>query len=79
MSYLRFARTGSLEPFLNQNDVDEEIGFEVTLAAQWRPNLTNNFQVAGGLSVLFPGRGFGDLYESRDPLYSLFLQLTVTY
>jgi len=79
VSYLRFAETGVLEPFLNQNDIDEEIGWEVTLNGLWRPNLTNNVQIASGLSVFFPGSGFEDIYERSDPLYSLFLQLTLIY
>jgi len=79
LSHLRFSRTGALEPFLNQDDIDDEIGWELSLSAQWRPNLTNNIQLSGGLSLFLPGAGFRDLYESGDPLYSLFLQLTVTY
>lgn len=79
VSYLRFAETGSLEPFLNQNDIDNEIGWEVTLSAVYRPLLTNNIRLAGGASVFFPGRGFGDIYESRQTLYSLFFQITLTY
>ena len=79
LSYLRFAETGVLEPFLNQNDIHEEIGWEATLGALWRPRLTNNIQLAGGLSVLFPGEGFRDIYESGDPLYSAFLQVTLIY
>jgi hypothetical protein len=79
VSYLRFAETGVLEPFLNQNDVDGEIGWEFVLSGQWRPKLTNNIQIAGGLSVLLPGAGFADLYESRDLVYSAFLQITLVY
>ncbi|MFQ5844177.1 MAG: hypothetical protein ACE5JG_04235 [Planctomycetota bacterium] len=79
LSYLRFDQTGALEPFLNQNDVESEIGFELTLAAQYRPRLTNNIQLTAGASVFLPGSGFGDLYESRDALASLFLQLTLTF
>ena len=70
---------GSLEPFLNQGSISEEIGLEATLSAVWRPNLTNNVQVAGGLSLFLPGSGFEDLYEKDDALYSLFVQLTLTY
>jgi hypothetical protein len=79
VSYLRFAETGSLEPFLNQGSISSDIGFEATLSALWRPNLTNNVQVAGGLSLFLPGDGFEDLYEESDLLYSLFVQLTLTY
>jgi len=79
ISYLRFAQTGALEPFVNQNDIDSEIGWEFTLSALYRPMLVNNIQVAGGLSLLLPGNGFADLYESDDPLFSLFVQFTLVY
>jgi len=79
VSYLFFAETGSLEPFLHQNDVDAAIGGEITLSAQYRPLLTNNVQISAGLSAFFPGEGFQDLYESRGALYSVFLQVTLVF
>ena len=79
VSYLRFAETGSLGPFVNQNDIDDEIGWEVTLNAIYRPLATNNIQFVAGVSAFFPGRGFRDLYESGDMLYSVFLQITLVY
>jgi len=78
LSYLRFAETGSLEPFVNQT-IDHEIGWEVTLSAVYRPNLTNNIQLAGGIGIFFPGDGFRDLYESDRTLFSAFLQLILVY
>jgi hypothetical protein len=79
VSYLRFAETAVLEPFLNQNDIPEEIGFEVSLGARYRPLLTNNVELSGGLSAFFPGSGFEDIYEVDDTLYSAFLQVTLVY
>lgn len=78
VSYLRFSETGSLEPFVNQ-DISNEIGWELTLSALYRPNLTNNVQLAGGVGILFPGDGFADLYGTRETLYSAFLQLILVY
>jgi hypothetical protein len=51
----------------------------VTLTAVYRPNLTNNIQLAGGLGIFFPGSGFEDLYEKSGTLYSAFLQLILVY
>ena len=34
---------------------------------------------AGVAAGFFPGRGFRDLYESHGALYSLFLELSLTY
>ena len=78
VSYLRFQETGSLEPFVNQA-IDHEIGFEIALSAVYRPNLTNNIQVAGGVGIFFPGAGFEDLYESDETLFSAFVQLILAY
>lgn len=79
LSYLRFAQTGVLEPFLNQNDIDGEIGWEANLGLIYRPKLTNNIQIASGLALFLPGGGFTDIYESDDELFSAFLQLTLVY
>jgi len=79
VSYLRFAETGALEPFLNQNDIAEEIGVEVNLGFIWRPWLTNNVMLQAGAAALFPGEGFEDVFESDDVLYSVFFQLTLVY
>jgi hypothetical protein len=79
LSYLRFAETAVLEPFLNQNDLSGEIGFEVSLGARYRPLLTNNVEFSGGLSVFFPGSGFEDIYEVDHTVYSAFLQVTLVY
>jgi len=79
VSYLRFDKTGSLEPFVNQNSIAKEIGLEVTFATVYRPLLTNNIQLAGGLSFFLPGAGFEDLYEDQGTLLSFFVQLTLVY
>jgi hypothetical protein len=78
VSYMRFSETGSLEPFVNQG-IDHEIGWEASLAALYRPNLTNNVQLIGGVSVFFPGQGFEDLYETDETLFSAFVQVILVY
>jgi hypothetical protein len=74
-----FADTASVELLTNQNDIDEEIGYEVNLLAQYRPFLNNNviFTVSG--SVFFPGSGFQDVYGDNDTLFQFFAGLTLTY
>ncbi len=78
-SHLRFAETAVLEPFVNQNDISAEIGTEIALLAQYRPLLTNNVQIQGGLALFLPGAGFMDLYETGGSLFSAFLQLTLGF
>ncbi len=33
----------------------------------------------GGAAVLFPGKGFKDIYESDDPLYHTFMNVTLQF
>lgn len=74
-----FANTGSLEYFLNQNDVGGHFGEEVNLTVQWRPLLNNNIIVTGGASGFFPGEGFRDVFEDDKALYQFFVGVTLVY
>ena len=78
-SLLRFQYTEPLESFTQQRDIREELGFDLGLGLLGRPFLNNNVLFTLGTSVFFPGAGFGDLFEERDTLYSLFAQLSLTY
>ena len=76
---LWFSDTSSLEYFLNQNHVSNDLGQELNLAFQYRPWLNNNIIMTAGGSVFFPGQGFADVYESSHPLFQLFAAITLTY
>lgn len=76
---LWFQDTRSLELFTFQPRIDREVGFEISLGLVTRPLLNNNVLLTAGASGFFPGEGFKDLYESSDPLYSVFAQLTLIY
>lgn len=79
LTHYRFSAPEALEPFLNQPGIGSGIGTELTLSAVFRPLLTNNVQIAGGVSLFLPADGFRDIYESDRPLYSAFLQVTLVY
>ncbi len=79
VNYLRFAETEPLEIYLELEDVDNEIGVEIFFGTLYRPLLTNNILISVGASVLFPGDGMQKLYQSDDTLYSVFLDVTITY
>ncbi len=78
-NYLRFVKTDPLEVLLELEDVPQDIGAEIFFGTTWRPLLTNNIIVNVGASAFFPGAGFRKIYQSDDVLYSVFLDLTVTY
>lgn len=74
-----FADTSSLELYLNQNGIDQHMGYETNLLVQYRPFLNNNVILTGGGSLFFPGEGFKDIYESDQTLWQLFAGLTLTF
>ncbi|HEX7901060.1 MAG TPA: hypothetical protein VF950_25090 [Planctomycetota bacterium] len=78
-SLLRFQYTEPLESFTQQRGIHKDLGFDVGVGLIGRPLLNNNVQFTLGTSAFFPGTGFGDLFEDRDTLYSVFAQLSLTY
>jgi len=78
-SLMRFQNTSSLQTFTQQGGISRDLGIDVNLGVVYRPLLTNNIIATFGAAGFFPGRGFRDLYESHGALYSLFLELSLTY
>ncbi|MFN7949501.1 MAG: hypothetical protein U0Z53_29360 [Blastocatellia bacterium] len=90
-NYLRFNRTEPLELVLFQPGIRHEIGHDLGLGFIYRPPLTENIIITGGVSGLLPGRGFTDIYSSncngtpqgcgagRPPLWATFLSVKFTY
>jgi hypothetical protein len=66
-SYLRFDSTHPIRTALVTNQIDRELGIDVSLGLQWRPLLTDNWIVSLGSGVLRPGRGFRDIYRRTQP------------
>ncbi len=94
-NYIQFAETGALKSILQTAQVDQEVGYDLSLGFQYRPFLTDNIIVSAGFGVLIPGRGFRDIYKTNpDPvpgfnrgpagavddfLYSGLIAVTFTY
>ncbi|HZE99990.1 MAG TPA: hypothetical protein VE981_23485 [Planctomycetota bacterium] len=78
-SLMKFQNTSSLETFAQQADIHHNVGFDVSMGVVLRPLLNNNVIMTAGAAGFFPGRGFRDIYESGDALYSFFLELSLTY
>ena len=51
---------------------------DYSVGAQWRPFLTQNVIVTGGIGLLTPLGGFAEIYR-RETLYSGFVALTLLY
>lgn len=77
-NYLRFMRTEPLEDVLFAAPIRHNIGEDFGIGAQYRPPLTENIILTGGVSMLQPGQGFRDIYTSRT-LFSVFGMAKLTF
>jgi len=67
VNYLRFDKTAPLELLLFQRPIRKSIGTDVGLGFEYRPPLSENITIRGGVAGLQPGRGLRDLYHGpRD-------------
>ncbi len=63
-NYLRFDDTDSIKRILFTDQVDREIGIDLSVGIIYRPLLTNNIIISAGVGVLIPGKGFRDIYRT---------------
>lgn len=75
-AYLSFVDTAVLEQFSGVNSVGNGIGFDFSLAAQYRPLGVDNCIVTPGIQMLVPVDGFKDLSD-EDVLFALFVNAVV--
>jgi hypothetical protein len=83
-NFMWFDKTAVLEQFVYQAHLSRFIGSDISLGVEYRPLLSNNVIIRGGVATLIPGHGFKDLYNTFpqnnvDALLSSFLELTLTY
>ena len=71
VNYSRFERTEALEVLLFQSPIRHSIGWDSSFGVHYRPSLTDNIVLTGGISALLPGQGFRDIYSGHT-LYSIF-------
>ena len=78
-NYIRLATTEPLKQVLFQDNIREELGYDLSVGLRYRPFLSNNVIVVGGAAGFIPGQGFKDIYEDGDPLYHLFTNLILQF
>jgi hypothetical protein len=71
VNFLRFERTEPLEFLLFQSPIHHTIGTDFGLGVEYRPPLSENIVLTGGVAALQPGQGFKDIYTGRT-LFSIF-------
>jgi hypothetical protein len=80
---LSFDTTDSLEFLRNQNAIDDEIGYDLSIALIYRPTFIQNIVGRLSAAMLVPGDGFKDIYRaqrgSEDFFYSVLANLILTY
>ena len=95
LNYLLFMNTDAIATALLTNNIDREIGWDLSFGVECRPFLTDNLKLNVGLGMLLPGAGFKDIYSTAttgvdgytpanpqpvaDVLYSGFLSATMTF
>ncbi len=77
-SYLRFLETSPMEALLFQQKVRPDIGVEYGGGATYRPPLSDNIVIIGGVQAMRLGRGLTDIYE-RHNLFSIFLNARLQF
>ena len=78
-NYIRLDATEPLEEILFQGDIHKDLGTDLSIGARYRPFLSNNVVIVGGLAGFIPGKGFKDIYESGDPLYHAFMNVILQF
>ena len=82
VNHLWFARTAVIEALRMQGTVRNDIGWDVSAAAIWRPQMTQNIVFRVSAAALQPGTGFRDLFENEERhrrYYSVLLNAILTY
>ena len=83
VNFLWFDKTNVLEQFIFQNQMDREIGADISTGIEYRPLLSNNVIFLFGVSTLLPANGFRQLYDRlrdhRGPLAAAFVEMVLTY
>ena len=94
-NYIRFVDTAPIKTVLLDKNVDDELGYDLSIGFTYRPTLTQNIIINAGFGVLLPGTGYRQIYRSiTDPppgfsnkspgqvdsfVYSGIIAVTLTY
>jgi hypothetical protein len=73
-NYVRFDRTEPLEIVLFQRPIRHSIGTDLGTGIEYRPPLSENIVIVGGVSSLVPGEGFRQIYNGKT-LFSIFTNI----
>jgi len=78
-NYLQFVNTSSVELFINQNDLANPIGLDLSGGAIYRPWLNNNVIFKASAAVFSPLSGWEDIYETADTRFAFLSELELRF
>lgn len=82
VNHLWFDTTATLQALRSEGSIPKSIGTDISLAAIWRPQMTQNIVLRASTAMLLPGDGFRDLFVAsrRDRrFYSFLLNSTLSF
>ena len=68
VNFMRFHHTEPLELLLFQPHIDSSIGLDYSVGVVYRPPLSENMVITGGVAALTPGTGLRQIYTSKTLL-----------
>ncbi len=94
-NYIRLVETAGLKQTLFTDEINNELGYDISLGIIARPLLNDNVVITAGIGVFLPAKGYQDIYgqnaekvptydgndvvEYENLLYSGFVQLTLAW
>jgi len=66
VNHLWFENTATLQALRNEGSIPKAIGWDLSLAAIWRPKATQNIVARLSAAALLPGAGFRDLFDNSN-------------
>ena len=81
-NHLWFQNTNVVQVLRNEGSIPRDIGFDLSVAAIWRPKATQNIVFRLSAATLLPGDGFRDLFDNLGKnrgFYSILANVVLTY
>ena len=81
-NHLWFQDTATLQTLRNEGSIPDDIGWDLSAAAVWRPKATQNIVFRLSAAALLPGKGFRDLFDNAGNdrrYYSVLANVIVSY
>lgn len=78
-NHISFDTTEVVEAARQQADIPRDLGWDLSVAAIWRPLFNQNIVVRASGAALIPGKGYEALFGDEELPYSFVLNMTFTY